>query len=594
MLDQARPHCLPLLAALILGLGLTWAMLALLNTGSLQPGGPPVARAANDVRYVAPNGADSSNPCTDGHAPCATLQHAVDVANPGDEIRVASGTYAGVQARAGMTQVAYISKTVTIRGGYTTTNWTTSDSGSNPTTFDAQSQGRVFFIARDPAAGSGQVISPTIEKLRITGGNAGASGLTGFGGGVYIVSASATLSHNQVFSNIAASGGGVYLDRSVARLNGNIINSNTADFCGGLCLHNASATLSGNAVTSNTAIYDGGGLGIDSSQATFNNNTISANVAGYNGGGLALYESAVVLDANTVTVNIAGQSGGGLYLSYNNAATLSGNTIIANAAYGDGLFVGGGGLYLYTSDATLSGNTIASNTTAYVGGGLCLIGGTVTLSGSTIISNTANLAGGGLSVDYGNLTFNNNIVVANAANYGGGLLLESGFVTMTNNVVAANQAITAGSGLLVWDALVHMLHTTIAHNTGGDGSGIHFIYSSGPSTVWLTNTILTSQTIGITTTSGSITTLTGVLWFGNGANTDGSGTIILSDEYTGNPAFVADGYHLNAGSAAINRGIKAGVTTDIDGQSRDTAPDLGADEYPLAEKVYLPIVWRNQ
>jgi hypothetical protein len=79
------------------------------------------------------------------------------------------------------------------------------------------------------------------------------------------------------------------------------------------------------------------------------------------------------------------------------------------------------------------------------------------------------------------------------------------------------------------------------------------------------------------------------------ASTFGSGTtIILSDEHTGNPAFAADGYHLNAGSAAINRGIKAGVTTDIDGQPRDAAPNLGADEYPLTEKVYLPIVWRNQ
>jgi hypothetical protein len=592
--DQERPHCLLLLAALILGLGLTWAMLTLLDIGSWQPGGPPVARAANDVRYVARNGTDSSNPCTDSDAPCATLQRAVDVANPGDEIRVASGTYAGVQARAGMTQVAYISKTVTIRGGYTTTNWITSDPASNSTTFDAQRQGRVLFIAGDRVAGPGQAISPTLEELRITGGNASASGLDGLGGGVYIVSASPTLTHNWVLSNIADSGGAIYLDHSAARLNDNIIHSNTADFCGGLCLHDSSATLSGNIVTSNTAVYDGGGLGLASSNVTLNDNTIAANVAGDNGGGLALYESAAVLNANTVTANTAGQSGGGLYLYYNNTATLSGNTIIANAAYGDGLYVGGGGLYLYTSDAILSGNTIASNTTAYVGGGLCLIGSAITLSGSTIISNTADLAGGGLSVDYGHLTFNNNIVVANAANYGGGLLLESGFVTMTNNVVVANQAITAGSGLLIWDALVHMLHTTIAHNTGGDGSGIHFIYSSGPSTVWLTNTILTSQTIGITATSGSTTALNGVLWFGNGANTDGSGIIILSGEYTGNPLFAADGYHLNAGSAAINRGIRAGVTTDIDGQLRDTAPDLGADEYPLIEKVYLPIILRHQ
>ena len=39
-------------------------------------------------------------------------------------IHVAAGTYAGVSARAGVTQTVYISKTVAIRGGYTTANWT--------------------------------------------------------------------------------------------------------------------------------------------------------------------------------------------------------------------------------------------------------------------------------------------------------------------------------------------------------------------------------------------------------------------------------------------------------------------------------------
>jgi hypothetical protein len=61
-----------------------------------------------------------------------------------------------------VTQVVYISKTITLRGGYTTTNWTTSDPEANPTTLDAQGQGRVFYITGD--------ISPTIEGLRIVAG----------------------------------------------------------------------------------------------------------------------------------------------------------------------------------------------------------------------------------------------------------------------------------------------------------------------------------------------------------------------------------------------------------------------------------------
>lgn len=60
--------------------------------------------------------------------------------------------------------MVYISKTVTIRGGYTTTNGFADppNPDTNPTTLDAQGQGRVLYITGD--------ISLTIEGLRITGG----------------------------------------------------------------------------------------------------------------------------------------------------------------------------------------------------------------------------------------------------------------------------------------------------------------------------------------------------------------------------------------------------------------------------------------
>jgi hypothetical protein len=109
----------------------------------------------------------------------------------------------------------------------------------------------------------------------------------------------------------------------------------------------------------------------------------------------------------------------------------------------------------------------------------------------------------------------------------------------------------------------------------------------------MTNTILANQAIGIWVDSGDTASLNGVLWHDNGTDHDGPGTIIVSDEYTGDPAFAGDGYHLTLASAAIDKGLETGVEKDIDGEPRSCrlAPDLGADENcPL----YLPIVLKNR
>jgi hypothetical protein len=108
----------------------------------------------------------------------------------------------------------------------------------------------------------------------------------------------------------------------------------------------------------------------------------------------------------------------------------------------------------------------------------------------------------------------------------------------------------------------------------------------------MTNTILVSHTVGITVTAGNTVTLNGVLWYSKTINYGGEGTITVTNEYTGTPAFATDGYHLTSASAAIDKGVNAGVDDDIDGQSRPQGGgyDLGADELPI---VYLPLVLRT-
>jgi RHS repeat-associated protein/uncharacterized repeat protein (TIGR01451 family) len=429
-----------------------------------------------------------------------TLQAAVDAStSPGDVVKVA-GYCTAVNSHGGLAQVVYVDKTLTLQGGYTHTltgtGWTTPDPVNNPTTLDARGQGRVLYVTGN--------ITASIEGLRLAGG--AAAGLGGLpwgdaGGGVYVITATATLSNNQVFSNSAQYGGGVCLESGSLELHQATLSGNSAGHGAGLYLSQSSATLSGNSVVDNSATSRGGGAYLRYSTVTLTGNTLSGNSAEVGGGLYLVSNGDVTLEGNTLSANSASNMGGGVYLAQNDAATLNANQVISNTAT-----AGGGGLYTaYNSD-----------------------------------------------------------------------------VLLANNLIAGNQA-SAGSGLSVWDDVPRLLHTTLAGN--GGGSGIH-VASGG--TAALTNTLLVSHTLGISVTGGSTATLAATLWgsgaWANGADWGGAGTVLTgSINLWEAPGFLdpeGGDYHLASTSAAIDRGLDAGVHTDIDGQSRPQGLgyDLGADE----------------
>ena len=235
-----NPRHLAMATAAVVSATVILTLLWLLNVPSL-----PVTAGAvttTSTRYVSTTGTDSDD-CTDSTSPCRTVQYAVDQASEGRIITVASGVYTDIHQRASITQVVYISKTVTVRGSYTIDSWTTSDPENNPTTLDAQGQGRVLYITA-PEPGTG--ISPTIEGLHITGGDTAVVADSEWdgepGGGVYAITATLTLSRCRVVSNTSnrfapfgGSGGGVYLRNSRnAALIGNIIRDNGAESGGGI------------------------------------------------------------------------------------------------------------------------------------------------------------------------------------------------------------------------------------------------------------------------------------------------------------------------------------------------------------------------
>ncbi|MCX7887836.1 MAG: hypothetical protein N3B01_11370, partial [Verrucomicrobiae bacterium] len=274
------------------------------------------------VYYVAPNGNGG------GVSPCyATIQAAVNAADePGDLIKVAAGTYLACNNEGGTSQCVRLIKTVTLRGGYTTSNWTVSNPAANPTVIDARGRGRCIFIQ-----GSG--IAPTVEGFEIRGGTAN-SAPVGKGGGVFVLESAATLRRNRITSNTAtassgAEGGGIYMENSNGVVEDNLIDLNRTNNAGGGCrVYRGAPRLDRNRFIQNSA-YWGGGCSVDiANNTTFRNCVFAKNTAQY-GGGLGVYDCKVQAWHCTFSENRAPTGGGLLQWAQdlNFAAT---NMIFAN------------------------------------------------------------------------------------------------------------------------------------------------------------------------------------------------------------------------------------------------------------------------
>ena len=488
-----------LLVSLVLGLGLMLGLLWVLNSWSVFVAAAPAAEL-----HVCLSG------CT-----YSSVQDAVDAAADGDVIKVAAGTYTGVNVRPRnditttgvVTQMVYVSKTVTIQGGYTTANWTTSDPETNPTTLDAQGQGRVFYVTGG--------ISATIEEFNITGGDA--AGLGGWfnpwmevdedgGGGIYVISATATISNNRVFSNTAENAGGVLLNYNAGTFSGNTVADNEH---GGLHLYHSAIIVDGNIITGThghgagielmfddttvsdnfIAFNDFGGMWTFLDRSVITGNIIISNTSSEEGAGVCLQASFdSMLINNEIKYNISTQGGGGVRAGNGARATLVSNTISFNTA------ISGGGVYIYDSAPTLIGNTIEGNTATDKGGGISVSGDDPedpdlgpTLRGNTIISNTADQGGGGLWLQDSDASLiDENTFRANTTPRGGGGVDVMGSqATFKDNHFIANISGDKGGGLSLCMFSGTVGGNTIISNTADLGGGV-YLFGGG---LWENNVV---------------------------------------------------------------------------------------------------------
>lgn len=344
-------HRLARLASVI---GLAGLLLAALWLGlvAMAP-----AQADAGIRYVAPDG-DDSKLCDSIADRCRTVQRAIDVADPFDEIRVATGTYTDAVGT-----VAAISKTVILKGGYDSGfNEATRDPGANPTILDALQTGAVISITG--------YVSPTVDGFTITGGKAPD------GGGVYIYDASPIIQNNVITANLTITdgsyadgrGGGIYVGgTSYAIIAENLILSNTSGYGGGIYHHGYGCrtiiTITTNQIVENIASRRAGGILMEGyTPDIVRANVITGNVAAEDGGGMLIWHAAPQVEANRIVGNSA-RSGGGISLGNNATPSLLNNLVVGNAR--DGLLVG-------SSSPVVVNNTIVGSGLTNSGHGISL------------------------------------------------------------------------------------------------------------------------------------------------------------------------------------------------------------------------------
>ena len=400
----------------------------------------------------------------------SALQTAVSNASPNDLIKIA-GTCAGVQTISGETQTVYISKSLTLQGGYTSTNWlTTPDPDTNPTVLDAQNNGRVVYIPSES--------NVTLDGLIMQRGSAAD------GGGIYNSSV-LTVTNSRLISNTATNnGGGLYAvpDNGRTVISNTHFYSNTGGFYGGGLHACHPITIVNSQINQNVTGDYGAGAAFEDTLLWIDNTDIVSNTnLASDGGGLNLEGSQGILQSSRVLSNTAlDSSGGGVYVSYGSTLDISDSEIAYNWTAGDGggITVDGGGQF------TMDNSYVHHNDAPfYDGGGLAIYpSGVVTVTRSIIAFNGAGDEGGGVFINSAPNHFINNTISHNQADYGGGVFISKASVQFINNTMSHNQAdygggfyaqaVNEGGGL--GNSLINLIQSTVLSNTAlFSGGGIY-------------------------------------------------------------------------------------------------------------------------
>lgn len=502
---------------------LVWPLavsLILILTFTLRLRSAAAAANAAAVRYVAPGGScGSASPCY------SDIQSAVDASVDGGEVRVAAGTYTGAQTKVSATssytytQVVMVDgKNLTLKGGYTTSDWNIADPLSNPTIIDAQDYGRGLTIV-----GSGTQ-TVTVSGFQIINGD-----YTNLGNPTGVSNAACPTTSGDC-------AGGLLAYQVKLILQDTLIRNNTASRI-------RPYSLSGGALLWKTS----DGTLIENGQIFSNTNTVE----GYGGGLVAFYTTGGLTIRNTqFDQNHSAFNGGGLLLT-----SVSGPVLIQNSR-----FVGNSAVGRWDAEGGAISAGMLDN---------------MLLDRVEFRDNKASADGAAVSIQQvGSQTptlWMFNVLAAgnqlqNPQTYGAAIKIVGGTagglaVKIAHGTIAANQT-PAGIGIAQYDNRGYSFTTAITNTLFTDATyGVTGGHYTATLTINQTNSLFYNVTNQTAVEAGAPTFNT-------------TGTV------TGDPKLDAN-QRLQAGSAAIDAGVNSGVSLDLDGGARPggSGYDIGADEY---------------
>ena len=267
----------------------------------------------------------------------------------------------------------------------------------------------------------------------------------------------------------------------------------------------------------------------------------------------------------------SGDQGGGI-LSSNASPGIYNNTLQNNsvAFAGSPAAYSGGGIYCFLGSPVIAGNVIGSNS-AGSGGGIYTNGCNGVISGNYIIGNTARSNGGGIcSRSRG--TIINNFIYANSADVEGCGIYRDGDanITIANNTITYN---TSTSGTSVWKGgggiseaaswdfdPINLANNIIAYNRDGIYKNADYPWS------WTLNQYKNCvyENRGTDNVLRNYVNLTSY-------GTNFSTNTMMSTSYP---------WRIITGSSCIDTADADYATEyDIEGQQRDSTPDVGCYEY---------------